>query len=230
MDRDFITKDERDWLDVPRETTPRESIETVASRPHDSGSDEPLGDGLLLELHERFAGRLGDFTSHYVRHSTQVKLQDERLGTYSEFILQQSLPTCCAHLASTADRLELFCCSDPTIVLGLIDGFMGTGTPTMEVTRPLSEIEDALAKVIFAEIANHYMDLWSPSVQVEMVTERISHNAQQWQSLPGNAPCYLSRYQIAVGRQVGRMIVCLPWETSPSLRMRRTRQQLTQPN
>lgn len=225
MDRDIITEHERELLQ-----TPAARSSAVVNRAPGSLTDAASGtelpgvapqpDNAIVQIHRLYVDVLGQAVGEMVRQPVTTRLRDDGLGTYSEFVFHQPVPTCCAVLSSSTVELELYCYLEPQILFSLLDRMLGSHTVDLPPARVLSEIEHTLAQLLLEQIASSYARMWEPTLALDLAVERIMHNAQQAKLLPGSEPCYMARYELSCGREFGQMEICLPWQATESIRQR----------
>ena len=114
--------------------------------------------------------------------------------------------------------MELYWYVEPHLLFALLDRMLGVESEDPPPRRSLTEIEEALARVLFEQMASGYADLWKQVRPLDLMVDRIFHNAQQLRPWRGNEPSYIARYEVVCGRDFGRIVLCLPWKATESAR------------
>ena len=97
MQRDTITEDERQLLRLSRvDKSSAAGQQDTRAIENVTAPDDPTlrnrelqPDATVIEVHTRFADRLTDTISDIARQRVTVRLRDDWLGTYSEFVFDQ---------------------------------------------------------------------------------------------------------------------------------------------
>lgn len=213
MKREELTRDELVALQTASDSVP---LPQATAKP----SGNRRQDQALVDLHLQFSDILSDTLTAMTHRPVKATMRDEWLGTYAEFVFAQSVPTCCAVVVSKLHDLEFFVVMDPRILFPLLDRLLGSRTVEPVPQRPLSEIEQTVARLLIEEIVSRYAAAWQHSLALELSVDRIEHNVQQMAGLRGNEYAYISRYELACDGEFGLLEMCLPWGATEKMRKR----------
>ena len=215
MDRESLSDEELELLRTP---APRETVPVFeADRPRVS---EPRQDPALVERHAQFAGILGEAIGEEVDGHVQVGLRDEWLGTFSEFVFGQPLPTCCAVIGSQVLDVEFYLTIEPKILFPLFDRMLGTQSTEPVPKRWLTEIEQTLVRHLVSQIIQRYAAMWQQTLSLELSIRHLEHNVQQLSGLRGGDRAHITRYEVAFDAGYGLIEICLPGRMTSMIRQR----------
>lgn len=214
MDRESLTDEEMRLLHTPS------LVSDALTTPTTPNLFLPKQDPSLVHLHLEFASSLGDVLSKMTHRQVTARLRDEWLGTYSEFVFGQPVPTCCAVIKSRVHGLEFYLVTDSKILFPLLDRLLGSKTIEPIPQRPLSEIERTVSRLLIEEIVNQYAAAWQHSLSLDPTVDRIEHNLQQMVGLHGSETTYNVRYEVSFDGAFGLLELCLPWQKTDQIRQR----------
>lgn len=214
MDREALSDEELRLLHTPSLASDARVSSATQNLPL------PKQDPSLVHLHLEFATSLGDVLSEMTHRQVTARLRDEWLGTYSEFVFGQPIPTCCAVINSRVHGLEFYLVVDPKILFPLLDRLLGSKSVEPIPQRPLSEIERTVSRLLIEETVNRYAAAWQHSLSLDPSVDRIEHNLQQMVGLRGSEATYNIRYEVSFDGAFGLLELCLPWQKTEQIRQR----------
>jgi flagellar motor switch protein FliM len=174
----------------------------------------------LEVLHEDFATDLQDLLRTMTRRDISVRLASAGRGSFGQFVLCQSNPTCCFSIAATPLDADYFLAIQPRILYPLLDHALGTSDPEPMQHRPLTEIEAVVARKIVEEMIPRYQRCWQPVLSLDSQVDRLFRNAQHISVMCGMQAVYLVRYDVECGVARGWLELSLPWDATQSMRER----------
>lgn len=174
----------------------------------------------LKELHRTMADALSTSLGNLVSREVEVRLRDQSLGTYAQFVFGQPIPTCCAIARAEPINLEMYFAIQPTILYPLIDRLLGCKQSDPIPQRPITEIESGLAEILLTEIVSKYNDAWQQALTLDLTIAWIEHNVQRLGSMAGSEKTYRARYELRSGSDFGQLEICLPWRATNQIRQR----------
>lgn len=216
MDRELLTGDELRILRTPSATAKSSPTRLL----DEQAIAAPRQDASLVELHTEFTPVLGAAISEMTHKKVRSRMRDEWIGTYSEFVFGQPLPTCCAVILSKVQELEFYLTIDPKILFPSLDSLFGTKSVEPIPTRPLSEIERTVTRLLIEEIVSRYAATWQHTLSLDLSVDRIEHNVQQMSAMRGSDTVYIVRYEVTIAAEFGLIELCLPWQTTSQIRQR----------
>ena len=122
--RNGLSSEERELLNSPQDV--RGATESRATEsPEISCDTSECPTTELSELHREFANALAKTLTDCVGRETTVSLRHDGLSTYAQFIFGQSVPCCCAIVASEATQFEFYLAVSPSILYPVLDRLVG---------------------------------------------------------------------------------------------------------
>ena len=174
----------------------------------------------LTELHFALADAWTGSLSKLLDREVVVRLRDQSLSSYSQFVLGQPIPTVCAVVRAESLGFEAYFAMQPSVLFPMIDSLLGCKQSDPIPSRPITEIESGLAEVLFSQILGDYQESWQSALSLNLAIARIEHNVQRLGAMNGGQKTYRSRYEILFGSEFGHLEICLPWDRTTQLRQR----------
>lgn len=174
----------------------------------------------LNDLHCEFACQLRDSFAELIRAVPTVRLRDGSMKTYGQFVFGQPVPTVCAVVRAEPIDVEMYVALRPGLFFAMLDRFMGCQQTEPTAERPLSEIEQAVAKVMFNHLLAGYGEAWQKALSLQLTVTRLEHNLQRTRCITGATPMFWARYDVHVASEFGMLDICLPWEATQQIRER----------
>ena len=217
MHRELLSAEELKAL-----TTPSPKRSTIRSNDVQGElQQEKQPSSLALDkLHRDFAEAMSEVFSEIAKQDVEVRLRDQGTGTYAQFVFGQSIPTCCAIVLARAIDVEFYFAFHPSILYPLIDNLLGSSNSDPIPQRPLTEIEQGLAELLFARVLDKYEDAWTTALSLDFTLLRFEHNVQQHRAMGGSDETYRARYGVRFGCPSGLVELCLPWAATQQVRHR----------
>lgn len=172
----------------------------------------------FTELHNEFSTTLMEVFGKLGACDVRCRLRDAIRGTYGQFVFSQTIPTCCAVIRAEPIHTEFFLAIQPSILYPLLDSMCGTTSKEPPPQRPMTEIEAVLAKRMMRQILHSYSQTFERALSLELVIDRLQHNAQQLKGLSGGEPVFHVTYDVICGSDYGRVTICLPWLGTQQIR------------
>jgi flagellar motor switch protein FliM len=168
----------------------------------------------LQSLHEGFARKFGATLSALIRTLAEAKLISVDQMTYSEFVYSLEIPTCFILLNPNPLEGNWILDISPSILYPIIDRMLG-GNPDADsiLKRPLSDIELRLTNRVTSVFLRDLEAAWENAVELELKVEKVESNPQLVQIVPPNEVVVLVSLEIAVGKSVGTVNLCIPFNT-----------------
>lgn len=190
-----------------REILSEEELTVLStSTKHDSGVSCSPADSLessstiehkaLAELHDGFATRLAEAFGKIANREVHCRLRKTVRATFGQFIFAQTIPTCCAVVRAEPIQLEFYLAIQPTVLYPMMDRMLGARSVEPSPQRPMTEIERTVAMLIINELLTRYSRALQHALSLEFSVDRLEHNAQQLDGLPGGEPTYLAAYDL----------------------------------
>ena len=127
-------------------------------------------------VHDRFSRNVSSAISAFLRKVVEINLDTIEQVTYSEYLASASDPTCYSSVSlkplEGSAALEV----TPTAVYSILDRLLGgSGTP-LEVSRPMTEIEQNVVQRVLKIIVDHLKEAWRQIYAIEFaVTATETH-------------------------------------------------------
>ncbi len=215
MYRETLTADELETLAKPAAFDRQPSLAQK-----ENSEEAKQTDNALAELHLRFAESLASVLTSYAGRDVVARMRSANRGLYGQFVFGQPIPTCCAIARAEPIESEFFFAMGPSLLFPLIDRVLGSKQIEPAPSRPLSEIERSIAKLIFSGVLEKYADQWQQSLSLVLTIDRLEHNTQRLNALPGSAHVYLVQYDLLCEPDAGRLELCIPWNATQQIRER----------
>jgi flagellar motor switch protein FliM len=134
--------------------------------------------GVVTNLHESLARRLGSSLGAYLRVGFEMNLVSAEQLTYAEFMARIPELTYCASLHFMPVDARAVFQTDLSLVFPIVDLVLGgSGTDPIE-PRELTEIEEQIFEAFVSLIARDLQSTWAPLVQFEIQFEQRQQLAQ----------------------------------------------------
>ena len=216
MQNDGLTAEELEVLSTPTaQGTVRNS-----SKPNVPRCEADPAHPSLIELHRELACGFGDELTEAAQRTVTVSLREQSVATYAQFVFGQPNPTCCAVVRSRTSDLEFWCTIQPVILYPMIDRLLGCRESDPVPQRPLTEIETALAGLVFEKLIGGYGEAWRRALSLDLEVDRIITNLQLLGAMSGSADVWRTRYAIRSGQDFGYLELAFPWSETRQIRQR----------
>jgi flagellar motor switch protein FliM len=173
-----------------------------------------IDDGQLLALesfHQPMSTRFADTLSNLLRHAVHVELESVATCFYSQFALSRANPTCLITLEAPQLAQPLAMEFSPQSLYPILDCVLGGGRqPCVIPDRPLTEIEQRLARRVAETLMADLQEAWEPVLAVTLSIRRIDSNAQRVRVVPPHEHVVTLVFQCIVAEQSGSISLCLP--------------------
>jgi flagellar motor switch protein FliM len=161
-------------------------------------------------MHDRFARNFSASLSAYLRTITEVNLVSVEQLSYAEFLL--SLPDPTSFNAVSMKPLEGNAALElgPSLVFPMIDKLLGGPGLPLEIDRSITEIEQNIIEGVIKLALEDLMDIWRPTIEVEMRVEARETSPQLIQIVAPNEVVVLIVFEVKIGEVSGMMNFCVP--------------------
>jgi len=172
----------------------------------------------LGAMHEGFARNLAAALSGFMRTIVEVRLASVEQITYSEFILSLPNPTHFAILNAEPLEGRLMLEINPSIVFPIIDRLLGGGKEQVTIPeRPLTDIEQRLAKRLLDLTLTELHETWIPIEDINFNVAQVESNPQLVQIVAPNESVVLIGLELSLGDMSGMMNLCVPFRAIESV-------------
>lgn len=167
----------------------------------------------LQMIHESFARQATTTLSAGLRTLVHVHVGTVDQLTYDEFIKSIPNPTMMAVLGFSPLKGNAIVEFDPAITFAMIDrAFGGRGAPT-QLSRELTDIEQAVMIRTIKELLKNIKDAWTNVVDLEPTLISTESNPQFVQVVAPNEMVVLVTLEMRIGEVEGLANLCIPYLT-----------------
>ena len=166
----------------------------------------------LKTLHEPFARNVGSQWTGLLRTIVEIEIGRVEQMTYAEYTASLADPTCFGLVRP--DSLEGSVCLElsPEIFYSMIDRLMGGDAQAPRIPgRPLTQIEERLARSVLHRAMSPLSDAWSTICPVQFSLGEIESNPQIAQIVPPNEVVIAFEFNVQMVGKVDRMSLCVPF-------------------
>ena len=166
----------------------------------------------LKTLHESFARNVGSQWTGLLRTIVEIDIGRVEQMTYSEYTASLADPTCFGLVKP--DTLDGSVCLElsPEIFYSMIDRLMGGDAQAPRTPgRPLTRIEERLARSILHRAMIPLSDAWSTVCKVQFTLGEIESNPQIVQMVPPNEVVIAFEFNVNMAGNSGSMSLCVPF-------------------
>ncbi|MEE2719205.1 MAG: flagellar motor switch protein FliM [Planctomycetota bacterium] len=166
----------------------------------------------LKTLHEPFARNVGSQWTGLLRTIVEIEIGRVEQMTYAEYTAGLADPTCFGLVRP--DSLEGSVCLElsPDIFYSMIDRLMGGDASAPRIPgRPLTQIEERLARSVLHRAMSPLSDAWSTICPVQFALGDIESNPQIAQIVPPNEVVIAFEFNVQMVGKVDRMSLCVPF-------------------
>ena len=202
----------RDHLRVPARSVTREfarTIKTYDFRRPDKFSKEQWA--ALQSMHEQFARAVGAALSSRLRTLVQVHLTSIEQGLYEEWQHQVPERTVCYVLSMRPLSGNIVVEFGTEVASEVIDRLLGGTGARLPREREFGEIENGLLRAFSRSITHSLQEMWSQIQSLEPQVQDIGLDPSLVQVAGPTDVVVNVSFGIALGGQVGRMSICLPY-------------------
>jgi flagellar motor switch protein FliM len=170
----------------------------------------------LERFHAGLGRRLGDRLSTELRAPVEVKLAFAEVLRYQDFVYSLGQTSCLAVLRLDPPGAQ--CCLDLSLPLAyrvvgrLLGGAAGWPGEPLAPTRPLTRIEQGLVLPVIETIAAELASAYEPAAAgpVAVREEALESAPADVRIMPGDEQVMAVRFDVTIGRDGGRLSLCLP--------------------
>lgn len=165
----------------------------------------------LQMIHEVFARLTTASLSAQLRSIVHLHVASVDQLTYEEFM--KSIPNPTTLTVIEMNPLEGSCIIeiDPAIAFTMIDRLFGGKGQVIQISREMSEIEQAVIEKIMIKILNNLKEAWINVVDLKARLDKIESNPQFVQIVPPNDMVVLITLETKVGEVEGMTNLCIPY-------------------
>ena len=166
----------------------------------------------LKTLHEPFARNVGSQWTGLLRTIVEIEIGRVEQMTYAEYTAALADPTCFGLVKP--DALEGSVCLElsPEIFYSMIDRLMGGDAQAPRIPgRPLTQIEERLARSVLHRAMSPLSDAWSTICPVRFTLGDIESNPQIAQIVPPNEVVIAFEFNVHMVGKTDRMSLCVPF-------------------
>lgn len=165
----------------------------------------------LSMLHENFARMLNTYLSTHLRALVHIDVASVDQLTYEEFIRSIPNPSLINIFQMYPLKGNAILEINLNLMFSMIDRlFGGNGTP-LSKSRPLTDIEEIIARRIVAKTLESLQEAWKQVVNIEPKIEAVETNPQFTQIIPPNDMVVLITLQSKIGQAEGFISICIPY-------------------
>ena len=166
----------------------------------------------LQTLHESFARNVASQWTGLLRTIVEIEIVNVEQMTYAEYTGTLANPTCFGLVRP--DTLEGTVCLElsPDIFYPIVDRLMGGGGATPYIPdRPLTLIEQRLARSVLHRAMSPLSDAWTTVRAVRFALEEIESNPLIMQVVPPNEVVIAFEFNVRSSGFSGTMTLCVPF-------------------
>lgn len=180
-------------------------------RPERVGKDQMRA---MQSLHEAIARNFGASMSGMLQTMVEVKMLSVDQLTYSEFVFSLDNPSCFNVIRPEPLDGHWMLDIAPGLSYAIIDRMLGGDpAPDQVIRRPLTEIENRLIHRVVVLFLQQLRASWETIVELEFEVDSTESNPQLVQIVPPNEVVILVAFEIMLGKNRGRMNLCIPFNT-----------------
>jgi flagellar motor switch protein FliM len=216
---ELLSQQERELLSTPIQEAPKAPFLNVFPNAFPDTRQNPVVDDEITDeqlnaiesFHQSVAKRFSIGLSDFLQRIVDVQLRAVVLDTYSKFIFSRSTPTCLVTLTAHPLRESLGIDYSPSILYVLLDCMLGGGRHAADIpSRPVTQIEQQLAKRVTTVLLAELRDAWEHVLAVDLAIENVESNAQRVRLVAPSDPAITMTFQTRVAEQSGDITLCLP--------------------
>lgn len=201
---------------VEHRTVQRQPPPAVSGQPYDFQHGKRIGQSQLAALralHETFAQNLGKDISGHLGATIHVAVANLDQLAYGQFIHSLPNPTQLHLLQSDPLHGPLCLEISPMILFPIIDRWLGgSQTAPLIPQRPLTPIEQQLARQLTDRIGQHLGQAWSGLTPVTFQVDEWISDPQRVRMAPRQASVVIVGFAVTMGSHGGSMTLCIPSE------------------
>lgn len=171
----------------------------------------------LQMIHENFSRLITSNLSANLRTVVQVTVASVDQTTYEEFIRSIPNPTIINLFSVNSGEGQAILELNPSIAFTIVDRLLGGPGIGVKETRPLSEIEQKIIKIITDKTLANLNDAWSNVCNLKARTVKHETNPQFLQIVSPNETVAVIVFKVLVGESEGFMNLCIPYISIESL-------------
>ena len=180
-------------------------------RPERVGKDQMRA---MQSLHEAIARNFGASISGMLQTMVEAKMVSVDQLTYSEFVFSLDNPSCFNVIRPEPLDGHWMLDIAPGLSYAIIDRMLGGDpAPDQQIRRPLTEIENRLIHRVVLLFLQQLRASWETIVELEFEVDSTESNPQLVQIVPPNEVVILVGFEVMLGRNRGRMSLCIPFNT-----------------
>jgi flagellar motor switch protein FliM len=165
----------------------------------------------LQMIHENFARLITSYLSSNLRSIVQVSVASVDQTTYEEFIRSVPNPTIINLFSINSGEGQALLEINPSIAYTIIDRLLGGPGKTIKDSRPLSEIEQRIIKLVTDKILTILNEAWLNVTNLKAKTAKIETNPQFLQIVSPNETVAVIVFKVILGESEGFMNICIPY-------------------
>lgn len=177
-------------------------------RPERVGKDQMRA---IQSMHESFGRNFAASVSTLLRSLVEVKLSSVDQLTYGEFIYDLENPSFINLIK--AEPLNGFLVLDinPSVIFPILDRLLGGKDSPLVARRPLTGLEQQLAKRFTDLFLKDLAESWEHVVKLNPRVDRIESNPQMVTIVPPNEVVIVIVFELIIGELKGMMSFCIPF-------------------
>ncbi|SES79416.1 flagellar motor switch protein FliM [Anaerobranca gottschalkii] len=209
-----LSSGEIDVEEVKKEETKTKIRVYDFRRPNKFSKDQTR---TLQMIHENFARLITSYLSANLRSVVQVSVASVDQTTYEEFIRSVPNPTIINLFSINSGEGQALLEINPSIAYTIIDRLLGGPGKTIKDSRPLSEIEQRIIKLVTDRILTNLNEAWLNVTNLKAKTTKIETNPQFLQIVSPNETVAVIVFKVVLGESEGFMNICIPYISIESM-------------
>lgn len=203
-----LSSGEIDVEEVKKEETKAKIRVYDFRRPNKFSKDQTR---TLQMIHENFARLITSYLSANLRSIVQVSVASVDQTTYEEFIRSVPNPTIINLFSINSGEGQALLEINPSIAYTIIDRLLGGPGKSIKDSRPLSEIEQRIIKLVTDKILTNLNEAWLNVTNLKAKTAKIETNPQFLQIVSPNETVAVIVFKVILGESEGFMNICIPY-------------------
>lgn len=166
----------------------------------------------LRAIYGLMAKALEGWMTGRVREHTDLEVASLDQHSFGELVFSMPTP-CCSYVYDVADSggQQLLIDFDADLAFFLIDRLLGGSGEPVEVTRPLSLIEQGVVRIVADRVATELAEAWKEHVRFNLTLSRFESIPDVIQIANREDPILVTVLKVRVEGMEGAIRLCLPF-------------------
>ena len=177
-------------------------------RPERVGKDQMRA---IQSMHESFGRNFAASVSTLLRTLVEVKLSSVDQLTYGEFIYDLENPSFINLIRAEPLHGYLVLDISPSVIFPILDRLLGGKDAPLVARRPLTGLEQQLAKRFTDLFLNDLAEGWEHVVKLNLRVDRSESNPQMVTIVPPNEVAIVIVFELVIGDSKGMLSLCIPY-------------------